>query len=392
MADRLKSIMEHAPACNAAEEPSVLENVPGYGSVLKQTRSFLDRRTRRSPHRPETARLYSHRQRDGLIIPLSSGPDQATSPSTNTPKSNRPSSAASVLPPDVEASLTCLLAAAKSFSTVMTHYDINDLTRIREASASFKDIKHEDIGTGALYKRHMETTRDLSLSNLYPTKCSANSDGKLSLSRPTHTFSLLRASSKYHADNKSHTQLEALQYEIDQSTKKCKSDFQALVLPTDKTEIESRHFPAISFSLTSASSTEASDMAKMERLGTLLLSERVPAIVLGRHDFSLARKLVALELDTVSMDCQILIYTLKTQTKMGSVKLYEVVTPQRALNDTSIDLLGTYGVSLFDLNVMKTPDMTELIEFKGSGSMFALLLSGQHARLLLTMLDKVLVK
>lgn len=68
-------------------------------------------------------------------------------------------------------------------------------------------------------------------------------------------------------------------------------------------------------------------MAKMERLGTLLLSERVPAIILGRHDFSLARKLVALELDTVSMDCQILIYTLKTQTKMGSVKLYEVVTP-----------------------------------------------------------------
>ncbi|EFO62989.1 Hypothetical protein GLP15_177 [Giardia lamblia P15] len=392
MANRLKPMTEYVSSYNTTGDHSTPRNVSGCGSVLKQTRSSFDRRTRRSPHRPETAKPCLHRQRDDLVIHLSNGPDQVTSPFINTPKSNRPSSAISVLPPDVEASLTCLLAAAKSFSTVMTHYDLNDLTRIREASASFKDIKNEDENAALLRKRHMETTRDLSLSNLYPTKCSTNSNCTLSLSRPTHTFNLLRASSKYHADNKSHTQLEALQYEIDQSIKKCKSDFQTLVPPTDKAEIESRHFPAISFSLTSVSSTEASDVIKVERLGNLLLSERVPAIILGRSDFSLARKLVAIELDTVSMDCQLLIYTLKTQTKMGSVKLCEMVSLQRTLADADVDLLDVYGVSLFDLNVMKTSDMTELIEFKGLGSSFALLLSEQHAKSLLAIFDKALTK
>lgn len=352
------------------------------GSSLRQTRSFIDRRVRQYPYRPETARHSPHRHRNGLIVPLSNGPDHMPSPSTNTHKSNRPSSAASVLPPDVEASLTCLLAAAKSFSTVMTSYDINDLTRIREVSASIKDIRTDSPGGSTLYKRHMETTRDLSLSNLYPT----DPDCQLASNSNTRTFNLLRSSSKYHADNKTHAELETLQYEINQSMEKCKTDFKTLVQPMDKTEAESRHFPVISFSSTSLLSTGASDMSKIERKTTLLLSDRAPAIILGRRDFSLARKLVVIELDTASMECQLLVYTLKTQTKMGSIKLHEIITPRRALSD--IDLHGVYGVSLFDLNVMRTPDMTELIEFRDIDSIFAILLSTQHIGSLLDVLDK----
>lgn len=374
MADHLKLPEKYASSRSTTEEPSTPGRIQRREFALKQTKSLPDRQARQTPYR----------HRNGMLVPLSKGPDQATSPSTNTPKSNRPSSATSVLPPNVEASLTCLLAAARSFSTVMTNYDISDLTKIREVSASLKDIRDDDPSNITLYKRYLEATRDLSLSNLYQTSPDCQPDH-----RPSHKFSLLRASSKHHADNKAYAQLEALQYEIDQSIKKCRDDFKTLVQPTE-TETESRHFPTISFSPTNLSSTGASDTAKTERLGTLLLSERVPAIILGRQDFSLARKLIAIELDTVSLDYQLIIYTLKTQTKMGSVRLYEVVAPHRPLTD--IDLLGLYGVSLFDLNVMRTPDMTELIELKGVGSAFAILLSEQHAVSLLSVLDKALVK
>lgn len=382
MADYLNSGTEHVSSNTTEQESCTTGNAHDRGLFLRQTRSFIDRRTRQSPYRPETAKPSLKRYKNGLIVPLSNGPDYIPNQSANTPKSNRPISAASVLPPDVEASLTCLLAAAKSFSTVMTSYDINDLTRIREVSASMKNIRLDNPSNSALYKRNMGTTRDLSLSNLYPT----NPECQLGSNSNVNAFNLLRSSSKYQTNSKGQAELETLQYEINQSMEKCKTDFKTLVEPINNTETESRHFPAINFSLTSLSSTGTSDLSRLERKGTLLLSDRAPTIILGRRDFSLARKLVAVELDTASMECQLLVYTLKTQTKMGSIKIHEVITPRRALDD--IDLPKLYGVSLFDLNVMRTPDMTEIIECKDVDSMFAIILSTQHIESLRSVLEK----